>query len=61
MGSALEGVGITNQLRDVERDEMWAFVGIKEKAKGNLYKNVAAFGDAYIYVAIERNSKLILA
>jgi hypothetical protein len=37
-GLCLKGVGITNQLRDVERDEMWAFVGIKEKAKGNLYK-----------------------
>ena len=53
---------ITNlQVRDVECDEMWGFVGMKEKAKGNLYKNVDALGDAYTYVAIERNSKLILA
>lgn len=53
---------ITNlQVRDVECDEMWGFVAMKEKAKGNLYKNVDAFGDAYTYVAIERNSKLILA
>ena len=49
------------KVRDVEADEMWGFVGMKEKAKGNLYKNVAALGDAYTYVAIERNSKLILA
>ena len=34
---------------------------MKEKAKGNLYKNVDTLGDAYTYVAIERNSKLILA
>jgi hypothetical protein len=40
---------------------MWGFVGMKEKAKGNLYKNVDVLGDAYTYVAIERNSKLILA
>ena len=37
------------------------FVGMKEKAKGNLYKHVDTLGDAYTYVAIERNSKLILA
>jgi transposase-like protein/IS1 family transposase len=49
------------KVRDVEADEMWGFVGMKEKAKGNLYKNVDALGDAYTYVAIERNSKLILA
>ena len=49
------------QVRDVEADEMWGYVGMKEKAKGNLYKNVDSLGDAYTYVAIERNSKLILA
>ena len=49
------------QVRDVECDEMWGFVAMKEKVKGNLYRNVDAFGDAYTYVAIERNSKLILA
>jgi len=49
------------KVRDVEADELWGFVGMKEKAKGNLYKNVDALGDAYTYVAIERNSKLILA
>jgi lambda repressor-like predicted transcriptional regulator len=32
---------ITNlQVRDVECDEMWGFVGMKEKAKGNLYKHL---------------------
>jgi IS1 family transposase len=49
------------EVRDVEADEIWGFVGMKEKAKGNLYKNVAALGDAYTYVAMERTSKLILA
>jgi transposase-like protein/IS1 family transposase len=49
------------QVRDVEADELWGFVGMKEKAKGNLYKNVDTLGDAYTYVAMERSSKLILA
>jgi transposase-like protein/IS1 family transposase len=49
------------KVQDVEADEMWGFVGMKEKAKGNLYKNVDTLGDAYTYVAMERNSKLILA
>src|SRR5271157_4234174 len=49
------------KVRDVEADELWGFVGMKEKAKGNLYKNADALGDAYTYVAMERNSKLILA
>jgi transposase-like protein/IS1 family transposase len=49
------------KVRDVEADEMWGFVGMKEKAKGNLYKSTDTLGDAYTYVAIERNSKLILA
>ena len=49
------------RVRDVEADEMWGFVGMKEKAKGNLYKAADTLGDAYTYVALERNSKLILA
>lgn len=49
------------RVRDVEADEMWGFVGMKEKAKGLIYKNVDTLGDAYTYVAIERNTKLILA
>src|SRR2546425_2075565 len=48
-------------VRDVECDEMWGYIGMKEKAKGNLCKDVDTLGDAYTYVAIERNSKLILA
>jgi IS1 family transposase/transposase-like protein len=49
------------RVKDVEADEIWGFVGMKEKAKGNLHKNEATLGDAYTYVALERNSKLILA
>ncbi len=49
------------RVRDVECDEMWGFVAMKEKAKGRERKDIDELGDAYTYVAIERNSKLILA
>ncbi len=48
-------------VRDVEADEIWGFVGMKEKAKGNRFNSADTLGDAYTYVAMERNSKLILA
>jgi IS1 family transposase/transposase-like protein len=49
------------RVRDVEADEIWGFVGMKERAKANLYNAADTLGDAYTYVAMERNSKLILA
>jgi transposase-like protein/IS1 family transposase len=44
---------------DVQADEIWGFVGMKEKTR----KQLAAdnHGDAYCFVAIERASKLVLA
>jgi IS1 family transposase len=48
-------------VRDVQADEMWGFVAMKEKAKGRERQHIDEIGDAYTYVAIERNSKLILA
>jgi IS1 family transposase len=48
-------------VRDVEADETWGFVGMKERAKANLTNAADTLGDAYTYVAMERNSKLILA
>ena len=49
------------QVRDVEADEMWGFVGMKERVRADRYPEADALGDAYTYVAMERNSKLILA
>lgn len=43
---------------DVQCDELWGFVGCKEK---NNASGDATRGDAYCFVAIERNKKLILA
>jgi IS1 family transposase/transposase-like protein len=45
-------------VNDVQCDEMWGFVGCKEK---NNVEERAQRGDAYCFVAIERSTKLILA
>jgi transposase-like protein/IS1 family transposase len=49
------------KVRDVEADEIWGYVGMKERAKANLLNAADTLGDAYTYVAMERSSKLILA
>jgi transposase-like protein/IS1 family transposase len=48
-------------VRDVEVDELWGFVGKKEGHRTAYEQDVAEIGDAYCFVAMERNSKLILA
>lgn len=48
------------EVRDVECDEIWAFVGKKEGHKRDEEQNDDSIGDAYCFVAIERNTKLIL-
>ena len=44
----------------VQCDEIWDFVGCKEKTRKRLHLG-EEFGDAYTFTAIERNSKLLLA
>jgi transposase-like protein/IS1 family transposase len=46
------------QVRDVECDELWAFIGKKQKRVRP--EDDPNLGDAYTFVAIERHSKLIL-
>ncbi len=46
--------------QDVQCDELWGYVGMKEKAKGRHAGIGNTFGDAYCFVAIERHTKLIL-
>lgn len=48
-------------VQDVEADEIWGFVGMKKMTK--LRKGITSdvVGDAYTFVGIERNTKLILA
>jgi transposase-like protein/IS1 family transposase len=46
------------QVRDIECDELWAFIGKKQKRVR--FEDDPNLGDAYTFVAIERHSKLIL-
>jgi IS1 family transposase/transposase-like protein len=57
LGRLVQGV----QVADVQGDELWCFVGMKEKTK--VRKQIADpnLGDAYTFLALERTSKLILA
>ena len=47
-------------VKDVECDEIWAFIGKKEGHKRGEELNDATIGDQYCFVAIERNTKLVL-
>lgn len=46
-------------VREVECDELWGFVGMKEKTRQRLGRG-EEFGDLYCYVAMERNTKVVL-
>jgi len=45
---------------DVQADEIWGFVGCKEKHR-NLKNLPECYGDAYCFTAVERNTKLLIA
>jgi transposase-like protein/IS1 family transposase len=53
----IQGIAVT----DVEADEMWGFVGMKKMRRLSKGITDPHLGDAYTYVAIERNTKLVLA
>jgi transposase-like protein/IS1 family transposase len=46
------------EVRDVECDEVWSFIGMKQKRVRP--EDDQNLGDAYAFVAIERHSKLVL-
>jgi transposase-like protein/IS1 family transposase len=48
-------------VEDVQADEIWGFCFKKEKNRWQHEMDVYEIGDAWCYVAIERNTKLILA
>src|SRR5438105_10456854 len=55
----LERVVREVQAEDVQVDEIWGFVGCKEKARQRKSYGVE-YGDAYCFVGLERTSKLVL-
>lgn len=48
-------------VRDVQADEIWGYVFKKEGHKWDHEKGVEGIGDAYCFVGIERETKLVLA
>lgn len=56
MDEKIQGVAV----RDVQADEVWAFVQMKEKTKKRQGLNDETIGDAYTFTAIDRETKLIL-
>jgi IS1 family transposase/transposase-like protein len=46
------------EVRDVECDEVWSYIGKKQKRVRP--EDNQLFGDCYVFVAIERHSKLVL-
>ena len=46
------------QVRDVEADEVWSFIGKKQRRVTP--DDLQEFGDCYCFVAIERHTKLVL-
>jgi transposase-like protein/IS1 family transposase len=57
MARKIKGVAV----KDVEADEIWGFVGCKNRHKLNKGITDPKVGDAYTFVGIERNTKLVLA
>jgi hypothetical protein len=57
MSERIKGIAV----RVVEADEIWGFVDCKNRHK--LFKGIndPKVGDAYTFVGIERNTKLVLA
>ena len=48
-------------VRDVQCDEIWDFISMKEKTKKKKGNDDDTIGDAWTFVAIESNTKLVLA
>ena len=48
-------------VKDVEADEIWGFVSMKEKTKTTKGIDDVTVGDAYCFIAMERTTKLVLA
>jgi transposase-like protein/IS1 family transposase len=57
MNQRIKGVAV----KDVEADEIWGFCKFKNRHKLNKKITDPHVGDAYTFVGIERNTKLILA
>lgn len=46
-------------VQEVECDETWGFIGMKEKTRQRFHRD-EEYGDCYTYIAMERNTKCVL-
>lgn len=49
------------RVAEVQCDEQWQYIGMKQKTKNRKGLEDESVGDSWVFTAIERNSKLILA
>lgn len=49
------------ELKDVQADELWTYVGMKQKTKQRKGLDDPQLGDAWTFVAIDRDTKLVPA
>jgi len=49
------------EVKDVQCDELWSFVAMKEKTKTRKGITDSEIGDAYTFLGVERDTKLLLA
>lgn len=49
------------QVADLQADELWCFVGCKEKTKRRLGLSDPELGDAYTFLSHDRESKMVLS
>jgi transposase-like protein/IS1 family transposase len=54
--NSIQGV----EAKDVEADEIWSFIGLKEKRR-DMRGYGREFGDSWTWIAVEANTKLVLA
>lgn len=47
-------------VKDVQLDEIWSFIGMKEKTRVAMARS-SEWGDSWTFIAIERDTKLVLA
>jgi transposase-like protein len=49
------------EVNDLQADELWCFVGMKEKTKKRLRLDSPELGDAYTFIGMDRESKLAVS
>lgn len=57
----LESRIVNMKVDDVEVDEIWGFVGMKEKTRQFMYPMSENVGDSWCFIGFEANTKMILS